>query len=50
MFVIPGLTRNPVFENWFPAFAGTTSGFLVEFIPLKNGAGMARPVLINEGI
>ena len=47
-FVIPGKTKpapylirgNPVFENWFPAFAGTTSGFPLEFIPVKIGAGM----------
>jgi hypothetical protein len=32
-FVIPDLIRNPVFRYWFPAFAGTTSGFLLEFTP-----------------
>jgi hypothetical protein len=36
-FVIPGLTRNPVF---FP-------GFLLEFIPMEIGAGMTFPVTIN---
>ena len=48
MIVIPGLTKpapcltrgNPVRQDWFPAFAGTTSGFLLEFIPTKIGAGM----------
>jgi hypothetical protein len=55
-FVIPGVIKlalacpvldtgylirgNPVFENWFPAFAGTMSGFPLEFIPVKIGAGM----------
>ena len=24
LFVIPGLTRNPVFLNWIPAFARMT--------------------------
>ena len=23
--VIPGLTRNPVFEDWIPAFVGMTA-------------------------
>jgi len=41
-FVIPGSTEpapylirgNPLFlKYWFPAFAGTASGFLLEFIP-----------------
>ncbi len=31
-FVIPCLTRNPEFF-WFPAFAGTTSGYPLEFTP-----------------
>ena len=25
LFVIPGLTRNPVFLEWIPAFAGMTA-------------------------
>ena len=25
LIVIPGLTRNPVFLNWIPAFAGMTA-------------------------
>jgi hypothetical protein len=31
--VIPDLIRNPVFKYWSSAFAGTTSGFLLEFTP-----------------
>jgi len=25
LFVIPGLTRNPVFFNWIPVFTGMTA-------------------------
>jgi hypothetical protein len=35
---------------WFPAFAGTGSGFLLEFIPLKNGAGMTAFAMINVAV
>jgi hypothetical protein len=28
LFVIPGLTRNPVFLGWIPAFAGMTASEL----------------------
>jgi hypothetical protein len=31
--VIPDLIRDPVFKYWSSAFAGTTSGFLLEFTP-----------------
>ena len=31
LFVIPGLTRNPIYLNWIPAFAGmTTSELMLE--------------------
>jgi len=44
----PGGNRGPGFpvKNrtqfliWLPAFAGTTTGFRLEFIPMKIGAGM----------
>ena len=30
LLVIPGLTRNPIYLNWIPAFAGkTTSGLML---------------------
>jgi len=38
-FVIPGLTRNPVF-----------SGFPLEFIPMKIGAGMTPLVTNNVAV
>ena len=42
---------NPVFlKYWFPAFAGTASGFLLEFTPLKNGAGMTTFAIVNVAV
>jgi hypothetical protein len=29
LIVIPGLTRNPVFLSWIPAFAGMTASELI---------------------
>jgi hypothetical protein len=29
LIVIPGLTRNPVFPGWIPAFAGMTASELM---------------------
>jgi hypothetical protein len=47
-FVIPAQTGIQVFPwkreyivfKWFPAFAGTSSGLRLEFIPMKIGAGV----------
>jgi hypothetical protein len=30
LIVIPGLTRNPVFLSWIPAFAGMTASELMQ--------------------
>ena len=32
--------REPIVFKWFPAFAGTSSGLRLEFIPMKIGAGV----------
>jgi len=44
-FVIPGLTRNPVF-SWIPAprLRGD------KFTPAKAGAGMTDSVVINDTV
>jgi len=33
--------------RWFPASAGTTSGLLLEFIPMQIGAGMTENSLFR---
>ena len=40
-FVIPGLTRNPVF-SWIPAFAGMTSFSVINVVAYKPLMGIEK--------